>query len=66
MKILSFSAASSQKTNIQEGLPKKGAGTVCRFKRGLDKKEWVVFRGVDTPMHTINHENNVQSCLSPQ
>ena len=38
---------------------KRGAWTVCRFKRGLGKKKGVVFvcEGVDTPMHTI-------ACLS--
>ena len=38
-------------------LPQKGgrgAWTVCRFKRGLDKKEGGgVFEGDDTPMHTV-------------
>ena len=30
------------------------AWTVCRFKRGLGKKEGVVFlRGVDTPVYTM-------------
>ena len=38
---------------------KRGAWTVCRFKRGLSKKKGMVFvsEGVDTPMHTI-------ACLS--
>ena len=37
------------------GWLKRGAWIVCRFKRGLGKKEGGVFEGggVDTPMHTM-------------
>ena len=39
-----------EKTNIQGGgLPKTGAWTVCRFKRGLGENKGVV----DTRMHTM-------------
>ena len=43
------------KKQYREGdCPKRGAWTICKFKRGLGKKEGVVFlRGVDTPMHTM-------------
>ena len=37
-------------------LPEKGAWTVCRFKRGLGKKEAVIFLsggGTDIPIHTM-------------
>ena len=34
-------------------MPKKGALTVSRFKRGLGKNKASVFDGVDTLMHTI-------------
>ena len=34
---------------------KRGAWTVCRFKRGLSKKKEAVFLGGgDTPMHTMH------------
>ena len=29
----------SRRANIEGGLPEKGAWTVCRFKRGLGKKD---------------------------
>ena len=33
---------------------KREAWTVCRFNRGIGKKEGVVFsKGIDTPMHTV-------------
>ena len=36
---------------------KWGAWTVCRFKRGLSKKEEAVFLGGrDTPMHTMHQQ----------
>ena len=48
------------KTYKEDGLPKKGARTVCRFKEGKEgfvKKERVFFfffvGEVDTPMHTM-------------
>ena len=34
-----FQGGISQKSNKEGGLPKKGAGTVCRFKGWLVKKE---------------------------
>ena len=48
----------SQKNQYIGGncLKRRRAGTVCRFKEGLGKKEEVVFLrewGVDTPMHTM-------------
>ena len=36
----------SLKTNIEWGLSKKGAWTVCRFKEGLARKTTCVFEGV--------------------
>ena len=35
-------------------MPKKGARTVSRIKRGLDKKRGGIFEGDDTLMHTID------------
>ena len=45
----------SQKTNKEEGLPKRGAWKVCRFKGGgmSRKRGWCFLRGIDTPMHTM-------------
>ena len=39
----------------QHCLQKKGVWTVCRFKKGLGKKEGVVFLrgGLETPIHTM-------------
>ena len=44
-----------EKTIFRVGnCPKNGAWTVCRFKRGLDKKGAGVLEGVvDTPMYTM-------------
>ena len=46
----------SRKTNIEGGLPKKGAPwTFCKFKgEDLARKRVVIFlRGFDTSMHTL-------------
>ena len=45
-----------KKQYIRGELLIKGAWTVCRFKRGLGKKEGVMFfrGGVETPMHTMS------------
>ena len=44
---------SSQKTDIEEGLPKKGVWIVCRFKGGLGKKGGDVFEGGLIPQCTL-------------
>ena len=46
----------SRKTNILGRLPRKvGPWTVCKVNRRFVKNEGVMFwRGVDTPMHTMN------------
>ena len=46
-----------KKTIYMRDYLKRGAWTVCRFKRGLDEKEGMVFlkgERVDTPMHTMS------------
>ena len=44
-----------EKPIYSEGLPKKGAWTVFRFKKGFSKKEGVVLlTGVDTQTHAMN------------
>ena len=46
MKNLTFRGEISQKTNKEEGLRKKGAWAVCRFKGGLPRKRrWRFLRG---------------------
>ena len=44
-------------------MPKRGALTVCKFKRGFAKKEGVVFlrrRGVDILMHTMRYNRKTK------
>ena len=53
-KIGLLGGGSSRKTNIEGHCLKLGHWTVCRFKGELGKKEGGgVFRGGNTPMHTI-------------
>ena len=46
IQFLGGGGGGSQKNNIEEGgLPKRGAWTVWRFKRGLARKRGGVFKG---------------------
>ena len=53
------------KNQIEGGrLPQKGDWTVCRFKRGLGKKQGVVFlRRVDNLIHTMRMVQNLKRNL---
>ena len=55
-KIWLLGGRSSQKADIEGGLPKKGAWTVIRFKGGV-----VFLRGADTQMHNMVQTNNISS-----
>ena len=49
------------KTNIEGGLPKRGAWTVCWFKGGgacQEREGWCFWGWVDTPMHAMGFSSS--------